>query len=205
MIDPTLEQIEAAARALWAGHGLNGEWDAGTHEAHELCREDARAALVAAAGAALHEANERHYIYLVIEDNEVRTRLRCEAVETAPCRMRPENWEAMESWTEEECVTSGHPCWAVKFIEDGGDEQLYGTDQVLGRVPVTVEYADGVEVCATRAAAPEHVDEAKLAEAIEWARDRSRNERDIAKESLGQLTARLLLERRAEWLRGGGQ
>ncbi len=45
---PSEEQIERAARALWAGHGLNGEWEAGTYEAHELCREDARAALAAA-------------------------------------------------------------------------------------------------------------------------------------------------------------
>lgn len=54
-------------------------------------------------------------------------------------------------------------------------------------------------------AAPVEVDEAKLAEVIEYARDRSRKERDIAKESLGQFTARLLVERRPEWLRGEGR
>ena len=54
-------------------------------------------------------------------------------------------------------------------------------------------------------AAPVQVDEAKLAEIVEDSRDRSRKERDIAKESLGQFTARLLVERRDEWLRGGGR
>lgn len=132
------------------------------HENGALGGIDLADALVAAAGVTPQGPMEDHYIELVVEDNEVRTRLMCKAAETASCRMRPDGWEAMESWTEEECTTSGHPCWAVKFVKDGGDEQLYGTDQILGRVPVTVEYADGVEVCAAQIAAPVQVVESTL-------------------------------------------
>lgn len=53
--------------------------------------------------------------------------------------------------------------------------------------------ATAEEIVAALAAAPV-VDEAKLAEVIEQARDRSRKERDVAKESLGQFIARALCE-----------
>lgn len=59
------------------------------------------------------------------------------------------------------------------------------------------------KVCATRAPVlpSSGVDEEKLAEVIEQARDRSRKDRDITKESLGQYIARAV----AEWLKGQGR
>lgn len=53
----TDEQVEAAAKVLWERHALNGEWDAGSDTGRDECRDDARAALEAAAGVAPQAPN----------------------------------------------------------------------------------------------------------------------------------------------------
>lgn len=80
-----------------------------------------------------------HHVQLVIEHGELRRKFVCTAPEDAPCRRRPENFEATKA---------GYPCWAVDWVEAVGIEDaiLAFPDQVLASVPVEIRYSEGVEI-----------------------------------------------------------
>ena len=87
--------------------------------------------------------------YLTIEDDwdELRLKLVCTATPDAPCRMRPSD-DTREEWRDDDPdLTPGHPCWAVEWAEEGGWETVASADDAKWpRIPVTVEYDEGVVI-----------------------------------------------------------
>jgi hypothetical protein len=91
-----------------------------------------------------------HHVNLTIEQGELRSSFTCTAPEDADCRRRPPNIEetGQESWTNEQATVPGYPCWAREWVEAVGVEDaiIGGVDQVLASVPVSISYAEGVEI-----------------------------------------------------------
>ncbi len=89
--------------------------------------------------------SHRHYL-TIDDDDELRLRLVCTATPDAPCRKRPS--DDRETWDDyDPDLTSGNPCWAVEWAEEGGWESVAGADGVeWPRIPVTIEYDEGVLV-----------------------------------------------------------
>ena len=87
--------------------------------------------------------------YLTIEEgfDGPRLALVCTATPDAPCRMRPDD-DTRESWHHgDPDLTPGHPCWAVEWAEDGGWETVAAAGGATWpRIPVTVEYDEGVVI-----------------------------------------------------------
>lgn len=90
-----------------------------------------------------------HHVNLTIEQGELHRSLTCTAPEDAPCRRRPPEPEARESWTAEEATVPGGACWAVEWVEAVGiRDAIIATvdDQVLASVPVEISFEEGVGI-----------------------------------------------------------
>lgn len=94
-----------------------------------------------------HAVPALHALDLVIEDGSVQTRFRCASAPDASCRRRPPDADDRESWTDAEATETGHPCWAVEWVEAAGiEDALAGDDCDLGSVPVHIDYEECVIV-----------------------------------------------------------
>lgn len=88
-----------------------------------------------------------HFIDSVIAHGALSHEFRCVAPEDAQCRRRPPDWRGRESWTEEEATETGHPCWAVEWVEAASlYDAVTGEDTVLASAPVHVSYDEGVVI-----------------------------------------------------------
>ena len=89
-----------------------------------------------------------HYLAIDGYAEELRLKLICTATTDAPCRMRDPSDPDREEWHEgDPDLTPGHPCWAVEWSEEAGWESVASaTDVEWPRIPVTVEYDEGVIV-----------------------------------------------------------
>lgn len=91
-----------------------------------------------------------HHLDLVIEDGEARIKFRCTGTPDASCRRRPPKWDESsdESWTDEQATETGFECWAADWVSAVGitDAIIGHPDQTLASAPVTIGYADGVEI-----------------------------------------------------------
>lgn len=96
-------------------------------------------------------AGATHFVELTIEGGELHRAFRCAAPEDASCRRRPKDHEDRESWPAEEATEPGFPCWATEWVAAVGIEDAIHAypDQVLASVPVTISYAEGVDITPT--------------------------------------------------------
>lgn len=92
--------------------------------------------------------SDHHYVQLVVEGGGLMHRFVCTAPDDAACRRRPDDFEdgARESWTAEEAVNTGYPCWAADWVDAIGvdDAVLITPEGVLASVPVDIHYDEGV-------------------------------------------------------------
>lgn len=84
-----------------------------------------------------------HYLQIG-EDLEVT--FHCDNPPNAPCRRRPPKWveDEGDSYTDEEATEPGHKCWAVDWVEAIGMDDAIVASTVLGRIPVSLSFEDGV-------------------------------------------------------------
>lgn len=75
---------------------------------------------------------------------EVILNLVCTAAPGASCRKRPT--DEREEWTLDDPDLIDGQCWAAEWVQEGGWETVATDHDEIGRVPVDVEYIEGVLV-----------------------------------------------------------
>ena len=91
-----------------------------------------------------------HYITLRSDMNaghrgEVVLDLICTAAPGADCRKRPAD-PTREEWPLDDPDLIDGECWAVEWVAEGGWETVATDHAEIGRIPVAVEYDEGVLV-----------------------------------------------------------
>ena len=76
---------------------------------------------------------------------EVVLDLICTAAPGADCRKRPAD-PTREEWSVDDPDLIDGECWAVEWVTEGGWETVATDHAELGRIPVAVEYDEGVLV-----------------------------------------------------------
>lgn len=90
-----------------------------------------------------------HAIKVSFDPDGPRATIVCNAIEGAPCRMRPAD-DSVEEWASDydgEMIDNGE-CWAVEWLEAAGWEGVivHPTNEAILTLPVKTGYDGGLEV-----------------------------------------------------------